>query len=435
MPKSSQKNKKKKEKGGLSGTHFLHTPFDWSLILCVLLLNIFGLIMIYSASYYYGPKAYGYAPDYFFKNQLKYVLAGLVLMFALSYIRPGLYRKLGPLALFLSLGLLFAVRIPGIGHESHGAYRWIEIGGMTLQIAEPIKLGIIVYLAAAMTKYNTSNRLVFIMLSFVGLFFAGGILILSNNLSTAIIIFGIFFFMLMLNAPSQKPFVIFIIVMVLAAAFAVLMIELRIPYQEGESFRLTRIRAWLHPTDPLFIDEAAYQPTQALYAIASGGFFGKGLGQSLLKFTLPEPHNDYILAIIFEELGVFGVMILTYLFVYLLFRHVLVFRDSKDKFSRFLVQGVFLHLAIQIVLNYMVVLGLFPTTGVTLPFISYGGTSALFTLAEIGLVLSAQRYSVEQAIYREARMEVENEDPYLKTLLEKNKREKARKERAAARRR
>ena len=432
---ANKSRKKKKVKGGLSGKAFLRTPFDWSLILCLILLNIFGLIMIYSASYYYGPKAYGYASDYFFKSQLRFIIIGLVLMFALSFVRPKFYRKLGPIALFLSLALLFAVRIPGIGHASHGAYRWIKLGSLQLQIAEPIKLGIIVYLAAAMTKYDTSNRLVFIMLSFVGLFFAGGILILSNNLSTAIIIFGIFFFMLMLNAKNQKPFVIFMIVVALLAVFAVLMIEFKIPYQEGESFRLTRIRAWLHPTDPLFIDEEAYQPTQALYAIASGGFFGKGLGQSLLKFTLPEPHNDYILSIIFEELGVLGVMILTYLFIYLLYRHVIEYRSTKDKFSRLLIQGIFLHLSIQIVLNYMVVLGLFPTTGVTLPFISYGGTSVLFTLAEMGLVLSAQRYGVELEIYKEAREEVESEDPYLKSLLEKNKREKARKERTAARRR
>ena len=416
-------NKKKRD---MKNSYFLHTPFDWALILSVVLINIFGLIMIYSASYYYGERAYGYTPDYFFKNQLRYVVIGLAGMLVLSYIRPKLYKKLGLLALILSIGLIFAVRMPGIGHASHGAARWIKIGPITLQIAEPVKLGVIVFLAAALTKFDIKNRLVLIIIAFLAFFYAGAVLLFSNNLSTAIIIFGIFFFMLMLNHPNQKLFILAIVAVLVVAFIAVIYIDKRIPYAEGESFRLTRIRAWLHPTDPLFIDEAAYQPTQALYAIASGGFFGKGLGQSLLKFTLPEPHNDYILAIVFEELGVFGVVILTYLFGYLLFRMFLIYRDLRDRFSRLLVLGVFLHIAIQMLLNYMVVLGLFPTTGVTLPFISYGGTSALFTMLEIGLVLSAQRSGVEEQVYREAREEVEAEDQYLKSLLEKRKRERSR---------
>ena len=423
MAESAEKKNKKK---GMRDTRLLHAPFDWTLILVIVLINVFGLIMIYSASYYYAPRTYGFSADYFFRNQLRYVLIGMAGMFLLSYIRPALFKKLGVLALILSVGLIFAVRMPGIGHASHGAARWIRILGFSLQIAEPVKLGVIVFLAYALTKFDIRNRLVMILMVFLAFFYAGAILLVSNNLSTAIIIFGIFFFMAMVNHPNQKLFIVAIAVVLLLAFVAVIYVDKRIPYQEGESFRLTRIRAWLHPTDPLFIDEAAYQPTQALYAIASGGFFGKGLGQSLLKFTLPEPHNDYILAIVFEELGVFGVVILTYLFAYLLFRLFLIFRDCRDRFSRLLVLGVFLHFAIQVLLNYMVVLGLFPTTGVTLPFISYGGTSALFTMLELGLVLSVQRSSLEEQVYRAAKEEVEAEDPYLKSILEKRKRERER---------
>ena len=205
------------------------------------------------------------------------------------------------------------------------------------------------------------------------------------------------------------------------------MIRFAIPYSESENFRITRIRAWLEPTNVLYADNEAYQATQALYAIGSGGFFGKGLGQSLIKFKLPEPHNDYILAIIFEELGILGVLILTFLFAYLLYRIFRIFQACRHRFQSLLVMGVFLHLSIQIVLNYAVTLGLLPTMGVTLPFISYGGSAILFTMVELGIVLSVDRETKEELLYQEAIADIEAEDPYYKRIREEENRGKSRK--------
>ena len=407
--------KKNKEKRKLRDRFLLRTPFDLNLILCTVFLNVFGIIMIYSASYYYAVSAYHYSSVHFFKNQLGWVVAGIAAMLALSFIRPGVYRFFWIFALVGSIFFLIAVRIPGLGHASHGAYRWINLGFTTLQVAEPIKIFMIIFLAGALTKLDIRKRPTRIFIYGATAFVAGGLAILSNNMSTAIIVMAIMYFMVMLNYPRQKWFIIMIFVGVALLILGILLIN-KIPYQETENFRITRIRAWLHPTDPEFSDDQAYQATQALYAIASGGFFGKGIGKSLLKYTLPEPHNDYILAIIFEELGIFGVMILTYLFIYLLYRIFLVYRDCTNRFNKQLVLGVFLHIAIQVLLNYAVTLGIFPTMGVTLPFISAGGSAAFLTLAELGIVLGVHRQNTERKFYREALKEQEEEDPSIKAL-------------------
>ena len=194
------------------------------------------------------------------------------------------------------------------------------------------------------------------------------------------------------------------------AVAAIIILNNFIPYSQEENFRITRIRAWLNPMNEQYAN-TQYQAREALFAIGSGGFFGKGLGRSLIKFKLPEPHNDYILAIIFEELGIFGVLLLTYLFVYLLYKIFRIYAASKDKYARILVLGVFLHFAIQILMNYCV----------TLPFISAGGSSALFGLAELGVVLAVDRENKEAAIYEEAQAELEAEDPYYRRIREEDR--------------
>lgn len=417
------------KKKTLKQSIFLHTPFDSNLILAIVFLNIFGLIMIYSASYYYAVTNYHKAPTHFLRSQLQYVAMGIVAMIVISFIRPTFYKKFPIWFLWGAMyAFVFAVRVPGLGWASHGAYRWIKIPGtsVTLQIAEPIKIFAIWFLSNYIAKYKITNRLVRLGLyiTFGGL--ALGLLLLSNNMSTAIIVFLMMFFVLMVNYPKQKWFILMIIAGVAFVGLVVLYIDKFLPYTETESFRYTRVRAWLHPTNPLFADDTAYQATQALYAIASGGFFGKGLGQSLLKFKLPEPHNDYILSIVFEELGVFGAALLTYLFFYLLYRIYMIYKDCKDKAQSVLVLGVFMHLALQVLLNYAVTLGFFPTTGVTLPFISAGGSSAFFTLCELGVVMAVARQNKENQIYLAAEKEMEEEDPYYRELMDEERLEKRR---------
>ena len=402
---------------------FFSAPYDWNLIICVILLNIFGLIMIYSASYYYAEHSLGYAPNHFFKNQLYFVLAGIVLMFFVSRIGPHFYNNWFFLAaaVFMSLILIVAVAIPSISKSSHGAARWIKIGSFTLQIAEPVKLFLIVFSACWIARIffrTEGEKSIAYFLIFAGISLL--LLFLSNNMSTALIVLLNAYLLMMINSKSMKTYVILMILAVLAGIAAIFLLENVIPYSPEENFRFTRIRAWLHPTDPDFSADEAYQGTLALYAIASGGFFGKGLGRSLIKFRLPEPHNDYILAIIFEELGVFGVIILTILFGYLLYRIFIVYRDSKNRFSRNIVLGVFLHLALQVLMNYGVTLGLLPTMGVTLTFISAGGTSVLFTFIEIGLVLACARETAWEKAHEKALSDVSGDDPAVREMLEKH---------------
>lgn len=177
-------------------------------------------------------------------------------------------------------------------------------------------------------------------------------------------------------------------------------------YGDGESaFRIARIQAWVDPY--AYESDKAYQSLQALYAIGSGGLFGKGLGNSIQKLgRIPEPYNDMIFSIICEELGIFGAGLVILLFIYLLYRLYSVAQEAEDLFGRLLVIGVFSHVALQVILNLMVVTRLFPTTGVTLPFFSYGGTATFFLLIEIGMVLNVEkqsRFKREREI-REARM-------------------------------
>lgn len=401
----------------LKDQFFLRTAFDINLLLDILFLNVFGIIMIYSASYYYAESAYGYPSTYFFFNQIEYVIAGFILMFMIAFIRPSFYKKLWIPALFIAGIFMIAVRIPGLAHASHGAYRWISIGGRLLQVAEPIKICLIVSLSGFLTKCDIKNPRVRICVIFIALIFILGLWMLTSNMSTAIIVGLIIFFMMMINDENEKPYIIVLIAGVVMIAIGILIIKYLLPYVEGENFRITRIRSWLYIDDPQYVDNSTgYQAKQALYAIASGGFFGKGLGQSIIKFSLPEPHNDYILAIIFEELGIFGVLLLTYLFTYLLYRIFTVYKDSHDKFSRYVVLGIFIHFAAQVIMNYAVTLGMLPTMGVTLPFISAGGSAAFFSLAELGIIIAVQRQNIEEKMYRDAKKELEERDPYLRTI-------------------
>jgi len=161
-----------------------------------------------------------------------------------------------------------------------------------------------------------------------------------------------------------------------------------------------------------------------LYAIGSGGFFGKGLGQSLVKFNLPEPHNDYILAIIFEELGVLGTIILFFMFIYFLYRIFRVYLECKDAFDRYLVLSVFFHFALQIFLNIMVTVGILPTMGVTLPFISYGGSAVIFGLFEVSLVLSVSRQNHENQFYEQAIQKKRETDPEFDEFMNRSDNQK-----------
>ena len=343
--------------------------FDYSLLFIVLFLLGFGLIMIYSASSYEAYDSYGDAA-YYMKKQLIANIIGLVFMMVIANIPYTFWERFATLGYVVSMILIFLVKTP-LGITSHGATRWIGIPhtGFNLQPAEVAKLCMILFLASLVCKMGKSVRTMkgFFTMMAAPLPIAASVYLITDNLSSAIIIMGIAVLMVFVASPDYKKFIIM-----------------------GGKFRLARIQAWLNPESQA--QDKGFQTLQALYAIGSGGIWGKGLGQSMQKLSfLPEAQNDMIFSIICEELGLFGAVAIILMFIMLLWRMMVIANNAPDLFGAMLVVGVMGHIAIQAILNIAVVTNSIPNTGISLPFISYGGSSALFLLSEIGLVLSVAR--------------------------------------------
>ena len=362
--------------------------YDTNLIVAVIFVIVFGLIMIYSASYYTASirESYNYDPTFLLKSQLKYSIVGLVVMLLVANINYRTWRYFAVLGFFGSAVLILLLLVPGLGYSANGATRWLTIPGLgRFQVAEPVKVAMIIFSAAFICKFASAlnNLLTFIKVMIPTAVISVMILLISDNMSTAVIVFGISFLMAFMVYPKYYPFVIMAAV---GAVFVVVVIYYTMEYADSDSaFRIARIQAWLDPYS--YESDKAYQSLQALYAIGSGGLFGKGLGNSIQKLgAIPEAYNDMIFAIVCEELGIFG---------------------AEDLCGRLLTIGVFSHVALQVILNLMVVTSLFPTTGVTLPFFSYGGTATVFLLVEIGMVLNVEKESrfKREREMRESRLE------------------------------
>lgn len=365
--------------------------FDYSLLFVVLFLLGFGLIMIYSTSSYEAGISAGcnYDSAYYLKKQAVSTALGLAAMFFFARVDYHQWEKFATLGYIGSIGLVLLLLTP-LGITANGATRWLNLFGMSLQPAEVAKLGVILFLASLVCKMGKGVRTMkgaAIILGFAGVLF---VLIyrISSNLSSAIIVLGIAVVMLFVASPDYKKFVI---AGLIVAALAVAVV-LYIVNQGGTGeFRGQRILAWLHPEQ--YSSGTAFQTLQALYAIGSGGIFGKGLGHSMQKLGfIPEAQNDMIFSVICEELGLFGAIAVILLFALLIWRCMIIANNAQDLFGAMLVVGVIGHLSIQVILNVAVVTNSIPTTGISLPFISYGGSSVMFLLIEIGLVLSVARH-------------------------------------------
>ncbi len=365
--------------------------FDYSLLFIVLFLLGFGLVMIYSTSSYEAgiSASCNYDSAYYLKKQAVSTALGLVAMFFFARVDYRQWEKFAFLAYIGSIVLVLLLLTP-LAITANGATRWLKILGMSLQPAEVAKLGVILFLASLICKMGKGIRTMKGAAIIVG--FAGVLFILiyeiSSNLSSAIIVLGIAVVMLFVASPDYKKFIIAgLIVIALAAA-----IVLYIVNQGGTGeFRGQRVLAWLHPEQ--YSNGTAFQTLQALYAIGSGGIFGKGLGQSMQKLGfIPEAQNDMIFSVICEELGLFGAIAVILLFALLIWRCMIIANNARDLFGAMIVVGVIGHLSIQVILNVAVVTNSIPTTGISLPFISYGGSSVMFLLIEIGLVLSVARH-------------------------------------------
>ncbi len=360
--------------------------FDYNLLAVVILLTCFGLVMLYSSSAYEAILENNDDMAYFRKQAIISVIAVVIMLIA-SQMDYHFFARISFPIFVVSTFLLFITRFVGL--EVNGARRWLGTSFLSFQPAEIAKLAVILFLPwVIVKKLKTLNgfRPVAIVGAF-GLISALFTFFFTQNLSTAIIILGITVVLIFIAHPKTAPFVIAACVFAALAAIAVAIVVVS---NLNGGFRISRVQVWLHPED--YASSGGYQILQALYAIGNGGFFGKGLGNSTQKLgSLPEAQNDMIFSIICEELGVFGAVLVILLFVFLLYRLFFIAQNAPDLLGSLIVSGIFVHIALQVVLNIAVVTNLIPTTGITLPFISYGGTSILFLMMEMGLALSVSR--------------------------------------------
>lgn len=349
---------------------------DKVLLVLVLVLTVFGLVMLFSTSEYNGRVRFGDSA-YYFKKQLFATALGLSVMYMISCMDYTFFVKLAPAAYLLSMILSTAVLM--VGKEINGSRRWLNLGPLSFQPSEFAKVAVILFLAWQIdrSKENTAGfwfmcRTMLTLLPIVGL-------VGTNNLSTAVIILGIGVALIFVANPRYLQFVA-------AGAAGIVLVG---AFLAAESYRLERLAIWRDPEKY----EKGFQTIQGLYAIGSGGLFGRGFGNSLQKLGfVPEAQNDMIFSVICEELGLLGGCFLIFIFCMLLWRLAVIAMHSRDLLGALIGAGIMGHMAIQVILNIAVVTNTIPNTGITLPFISYGGTSVVFLLAEMGLALSVSSH-------------------------------------------
>lgn len=356
---------------------------DLVLLGAILALLTIGIVMVYSSSAVKGYVMYD-DPYHFLKMEVMWVACGLVAMIIAMRLDLNLLRRWAKPALILAIVLLIMVKIPGVGRRVNGADRWIGLGPLSIQPSEVIKLAMVLVMASILSidphKIKSFRRGVLPVLGLLGL--VAGLIMLQPDLGTTLAIAGTSFFML-IAAGARVSHIVALgsagVAMVVAAIAAA-------PY------RMNRIFAFLDPwADP---SGKGYQTIQALLALGPGGLFGLGLGQSKQKFLyLPENHTDFIFAMIGEELGFVGATIVILLFFLFAWRGFRVAMGAPDAFTGFLAVGLTAMVCIQAMINMGVVSGVLPVTGITLPFLSYGGTSLVFTMLGVGVLLNVSRES------------------------------------------
>ena len=362
--------------------------FDYSMLAVLIFLICFGLVMLYSTSAYSALVNYGDSMFYF-KRQLVFCVAGLGIMIFVSKINYHRYIKWAKPIYFIAVFLMALVQTP-LGKEVNGARRWIRLPlGQQFQPAEVAKIAVILFVPVVLIELGKEVRTFRGMRTALlwGAVAALCVHFLTDNLSTALIVLAITCIMIFVVHPKTKPFILLV-----TGGLAALIVGVQIlgkVLSTSENFRLRRIIVWLNPEQ--YASEGGYQTLQGLYAIGSGGFFGEGLGKSAQKMIIPEVQNDMILSVICEELGVFGAIIILVLFGMLLYRLLFIAQNAPDIYGSLIVTGIFAHIALQVILNVAVVTNMIPNTGITLPFISYGGTSILFIMIEMGIALGVSR--------------------------------------------
>ena len=351
-----------------------------SLLLCVIIISIFGDLMIYSSSSIWAEYKYN-NPFKFFITQSIFIVIGIILVLLIRKIDYKILKKYSNIILFICFSLLILVLIPGIGKVRNGSRSWFGIGPLGIQPSEFCKLGLIIFAS----KYldNNDNLIkdvkkgIFPLLFIIFLFL--GLIMLEPDFGQAFVITLSLILIIFVSGTKISFFVKCAIIGLLGIIILIIVA----PY------RMARIVSYLNPwVDPL---GSGFQIIQSLYSIGPGGLLGKGYGNSIQKhFYLPEPQTDFIFAIISEEFGFLGVLIVSTLFLFIMYKSYSISMKSTDLFGKYLSFGLISQIMIQASLNLCVVIGLIPVTGVTLPFISYGGSSLLVSMISIGIILSVE---------------------------------------------
>ena len=352
--------------------------FDKILFLAVLVLSVFGLLMIYSSSSIWAEYKFNDSFHYL-KYQSIFFIIGIILIIIISKVNYNFYYKYSNIILLISFILLVLVLIPGIGSIRNGSRSWFGIGSLGIQPSEFCKISLIIFTSKYLSKTSVKKIFDIIPILIVLLVFFG-LIMLQPDLGTASIMFISVVLVLFIAGAPKKFFITLGVLGVIGVALLIMIA----PY------RMDRITSFINPwKDPL---GTGFQMIQSLYAIGPGGLLGTGYLNSIQKhFYLPEPQTDFIFSIICEEFGVVGSIIVVGLFSILLYRGIKISNNSNDLFSKYLSFGIIFQLIFQAIMNLSVVVGLIPVTGVTLPFISYGGSSLLISMMSIGIVLNISK--------------------------------------------
>lgn len=364
-------------------------PFDFALCITIFLLLSLGIIMVLSASAPSSLSTNGNSYTYVIK-QLVFAIIGIILMFIISRFDYRIYKKFYKIAYIISIAALISVIIPGIGVEVKGAKRWINLGFGNFQPSEIAKIGLIIFYAGYLTEHKNElgffwrgciKSFCFLIPPIAILFF------IQDHLSASVVIIAITSIMMIMGGTKIKDFIT--IAVAGGSVGAAGMLFLATKGTKG-TFRLARLTTFLDPWQDPTGD--GWQVTQGLYAIGSGGLFGVGLGQSKQKYLyIPEPHNDFIFAIIAEELGFVGCLVVISLFAIFIWRGILTAMKAPDSFGSLLTVGITSLVGIQAIINIAVVTSSMPATGMSLPFFSYGGTALLILLCSMGVLLNISR--------------------------------------------
>ncbi len=354
--------------------------YDRWILLPTLALSIIGLLMVASASMVISDRQFG-CPLHFFLRQMIYFFVGLMTAWLITRIPIRVWMKCSPMLLLACIFLLIAVLIPGIGKIVNGSRRWIYCGFFSLQVSELVKLGAILYLSSYLQRHAEQVTLQlkgFLKPMMIAVFLAG-LLLLQPDFGAASVIIMTYLALLFIAGVRIWPFFILLLLVIVAMSLLAVL----------SPYRLQRLLTFLHPWINQF--GSGYQLTQSLIAFGRGGIFGVGLGNSIQKlFYLPEAHTDFLFAVLAEELGLIGALFVIGLFVVLVGRMFIVARAAlrhQQLFAAYYAYAVAMWISLQLLINLGVNIGLLPTKGLTLPFMSYGGSSLLVNCIAIGMML------------------------------------------------